>query len=116
MIVVVIVLEYFKFLDAQLYHLSSYCAIITDKHSPLPLWRKASAKDREPAEAGQSVDKARSADSIELFVSEGQSYDANKDSGHMWWACVCVCLFLHVIHIEYPNTHSTGKVRTLLGN
>lgn len=43
------------------------------------------APETEPAEAGQSVDKARSADSIELFVSEGQSYDANKDSGHMWW-------------------------------
>lgn len=29
---------------------------------------------------------------------------------------LCVCVFLYLLHTEYQNTHSTGKVRTLWGN
>lgn len=24
--------------------------------------------------------------------------------------CVCVCVFMHMLHTEYHNTHSTSKV------
>lgn len=66
---------------------------ICDSHSLIShCWWKARTKDREPAEAGQSVDKARSADSIKLFNTEGHSYDANEDSACVHVACECVCV------------------------
>lgn len=26
--------------------------------------------------------------------------------------CTCVCVFLYLLHAEYQNTHSVGRVRT----
>lgn len=54
--------------------------------------------EREPATGGQSVDKARSADSIKQFIREGQCYNANEDRAHVWHVCeyVCVCARVRV--------------------
>lgn len=84
-----------NFFDAQLYHLSPSLHLnICDSHSLIShCWWKVRIKNGEAAEAGKSVDKEGSADSIKLFTTD-------EDRARVLVACGCVCVFLKLTHIE----------------